>query len=174
MKLQWFIVYLLLGKQIVQFNVVLYVTEFCVTFRAWHFLILDVADHVSNTWSCDTLNGVVFRFRELQFCRRYVYRFRSPLLCGTLLFWQVYRNRSPLLLEIYWFRIKYITLYEPNSDYTGVLQAFWGLSFFSSSLMMCIFRSVIVRLSPGCRWYSDINIHKWHRCDTRQPFPGLG
>ena len=34
MKLQWFIVYLLLGKQIVQFNVVLYVTEFCVTFRA--------------------------------------------------------------------------------------------------------------------------------------------
>ena len=25
-------------------------------------------------------------------------------------FWQVYRNGSPLLLEIYWFRIKSITL----------------------------------------------------------------
>ena len=41
-----------------------------------------------------------------------------------------------------------VVLSEPNPDYTGVPHAFWGLSFFSASLMMCIVRSVIVRLSP--------------------------
>ena len=35
-----------------------------------------------------------------------------------------------------------VVLSEPNSDYTGVPQAFSGLSFFSSSLMMCIVRLV--------------------------------
>ena len=31
-----------------------------------------------------------------------------------------------------------VVLSEPNPDYTGVPQAFWDLSFFSTSLMMCI------------------------------------
>ena len=35
-----------------------------------------------------------------------------------------------------------VVLSEPNSDYTGFPQAFSGLSFFSSSLMMCIVRLV--------------------------------
>ena len=41
-----------------------------------------------------------------------------------------------------------VVLSEPDPDYTGVPQAFWGLFFFSSSLMMSIVRLVIVRLSP--------------------------
>ena len=35
-----------------------------------------------------------------------------------------------------------VVLPEPNSDYTGFPQAFSRLSFFSSSLMMCIVRLV--------------------------------
>ena len=36
-------------------------------------------------------------------------------------FWQVYRNRSPLLLEIYWFRIKSILIITQYTDETNQL-----------------------------------------------------
>ena len=84
------------------------VTEFCVTFRAWHFLILDVADHVWDTWSCDTLNGVVFDLENCNFVEGTCIGFEARYFVEPYRFWQVYRNRSPLLLEIYWFRIKSI------------------------------------------------------------------
>ena len=39
-----------------------------------------------------------------------------------------------------------VVLSEPNHDYTGVPQAFWGLFFFTSSLMMSIVRLVICKI----------------------------
>ena len=53
-----------------------------------------------------------------------------------------HRNFSGIVFV--WHRILNQTLFTPEF----LKEAFWGLSFFSTSLMMCIVPSIIVRLSP--------------------------